>query len=106
MFPCCVDDGLGVSASVSQVFAAGMKVLACWTDCRFYPAKILSVNRDGEAHALSERVYAAVNQASHVACFRFLQGSFLRWRRPDGEAHESQTLPGSKQSATSSIWPL
>ncbi|CAG07266.1 unnamed protein product [Tetraodon nigroviridis] len=23
-----------------------MKVLACWTDCRFYPAKILSVNRD------------------------------------------------------------
>ncbi|XP_029690240.1 PHD finger protein 20-like [Takifugu rubripes] len=28
------------------VFAAGMKVLACWTDCRFYPAKILSVNRD------------------------------------------------------------
>lgn len=32
----------------SQGFASGMKVLACWTDCRFYPAKILSVNRDGE----------------------------------------------------------
>lgn len=71
MFPCCVDDGLGVSASVSQVFAAGMKVLACWTDCRFYPAKILSVNRDGEAHALSERVYAAVNRASRVCVHVF-----------------------------------
>ncbi|XP_075882924.1 PHD finger protein 20-like isoform X2 [Nelusetta ayraudi] len=28
------------------VFLSGTKVLACWTDCRFYPAKILSVNRD------------------------------------------------------------
>ncbi|XP_068187773.1 PHD finger protein 20-like isoform X2 [Antennarius striatus] len=27
-------------------FVSGTKVLACWTDCRFYPAKILSVNRD------------------------------------------------------------
>uniref|UniRef100_A0A3B3DIL8 Tudor domain-containing protein n=1 Tax=Oryzias melastigma TaxID=30732 RepID=A0A3B3DIL8_ORYME len=25
---------------------AGTKVLACWTDCRFYPAKILRVNKD------------------------------------------------------------
>lgn len=71
MFPCCVDDGLGVSALVSQVFAAGMKVLACWTDCRFYPAKILSVNRDGEAHAHSEWVYAGVNQASRVCVHMF-----------------------------------
>ncbi|XP_013884837.1 PHD finger protein 20 [Austrofundulus limnaeus] len=27
-------------------FVSGMKVLACWTDCRFYPAKILKVNKD------------------------------------------------------------
>ncbi|KAK5895216.1 hypothetical protein CesoFtcFv8_011829 [Champsocephalus esox] len=27
-------------------FVSGMKVLACWTDCRFYPAKILRVNKD------------------------------------------------------------
>uniref|UniRef100_UPI0037E727CD PHD finger protein 20-like n=1 Tax=Semicossyphus pulcher TaxID=241346 RepID=UPI0037E727CD len=27
-------------------FVSGTKVLACWTDCRFYPAKILRVNRD------------------------------------------------------------
>uniref|UniRef100_A0A3Q4B549 Tudor domain-containing protein n=1 Tax=Mola mola TaxID=94237 RepID=A0A3Q4B549_MOLML len=33
----------------NDVFVSGAKVLACWTDCRFYPAKILSVNRDGEA---------------------------------------------------------
>ncbi|XP_024865554.1 PHD finger protein 20 isoform X2 [Kryptolebias marmoratus] len=28
------------------MFVSGMKVLACWTDCRFYPAKILKVNKD------------------------------------------------------------
>lgn len=38
-----------LSVSMSKVFVSGTKVLACWTDCRFYPAKILSVNRDGEA---------------------------------------------------------
>ncbi|XP_033981488.1 PHD finger protein 20-like isoform X2 [Trematomus bernacchii] len=27
-------------------FVSGTKVLACWTDCRFYPAKILRVNKD------------------------------------------------------------
>lgn len=24
------------------------KVLASWSDCRFYPAKVLAVNKDGE----------------------------------------------------------
>ncbi|KAF7644780.1 hypothetical protein LDENG_00215890 [Lucifuga dentata] len=28
------------------LFGSGSKVLACWTDCRFYPAKILRVNKD------------------------------------------------------------
>ncbi|XP_049608303.1 PHD finger protein 20 isoform X1 [Syngnathus scovelli] len=32
--------------SVATSFATGTKVLACWTDCRFYPAKILRVNKD------------------------------------------------------------
>ncbi|XP_019716175.1 PHD finger protein 20-like isoform X1 [Hippocampus comes] len=32
--------------SVSTSFVSGTKVLACWTDCRFYPAKILHVNDD------------------------------------------------------------
>ncbi|KAM3618219.1 uncharacterized protein V6R79_017508 [Siganus canaliculatus] len=37
----------GLNPPCSQpVFVSGTKVLACWTDCRFYPAKILSVNRD------------------------------------------------------------
>uniref|UniRef100_A0A667XBB4 Tudor-knot domain-containing protein n=1 Tax=Myripristis murdjan TaxID=586833 RepID=A0A667XBB4_9TELE len=30
------------------MFGSGSRVLACWTDCRFYPAKILRVNKDGE----------------------------------------------------------
>ncbi|XP_040927408.1 PHD finger protein 20-like isoform X5 [Betta splendens] len=29
------------------MFVSGTKVLACWTDCRFYPAKVLRVNKDG-----------------------------------------------------------
>lgn len=36
------------------MFVSGTKVLACWTDCRFYPAKILRVNKDGEAVDLKE----------------------------------------------------
>ncbi|XP_078806249.1 PHD finger protein 20 isoform X2 [Oryzias latipes] len=30
----------------TPMFVTGTKVLACWTDCRFYPAKILRVNKD------------------------------------------------------------
>ncbi|XP_053281856.1 PHD finger protein 20 [Pleuronectes platessa] len=38
---------LGLNPPLSTpMFVSGMKVLACWTDCRFYPAKILSVNKD------------------------------------------------------------
>ncbi|XP_027131417.1 PHD finger protein 20-like [Larimichthys crocea] len=37
----------GLNPPCSQpVFVSGTRVLACWTDCRFYPAKILRVNRD------------------------------------------------------------
>uniref|UniRef100_A0A3P9K6R7 Tudor domain-containing protein n=1 Tax=Oryzias latipes TaxID=8090 RepID=A0A3P9K6R7_ORYLA len=36
----------------TPMFVTGTKVLACWTDCRFYPAKILRVNKDGELLAL------------------------------------------------------
>lgn len=25
------------------------KVLASWSDCRFYPAKVIAVNKDGES---------------------------------------------------------
>nr|XP_033484348.1 PHD finger protein 20-like [Epinephelus lanceolatus] len=39
----------GLNPPCSQpMFVSGTKVLACWTDCRFYPAKILRVNKDGE----------------------------------------------------------
>ncbi|XP_077463759.1 PHD finger protein 20-like isoform X3 [Stigmatopora argus] len=34
------------STSMSTSFVPGNKVLACWTDCRFYPAKVLRVNND------------------------------------------------------------
>ncbi|XP_044154274.1 PHD finger protein 20 isoform X3 [Bufo gargarizans] len=30
-----------------MVFRVNEQVLACWSDCRFYPAKITSVNKDG-----------------------------------------------------------
>ncbi|XP_008281432.1 PHD finger protein 20-like isoform X2 [Stegastes partitus] len=37
----------GLNPPRSQpMFVSGSKVLACWTDCRFYPAKILRVNKD------------------------------------------------------------
>ncbi|XP_029363289.1 PHD finger protein 20-like [Echeneis naucrates] len=37
----------GLNPPHSQLmFVSGAKVLACWTDCRFYPAKILRVNKD------------------------------------------------------------
>ncbi|KAM9342752.1 PHD finger protein 20-like isoform 2-T2 [Pholidichthys leucotaenia] len=37
----------GLSPPQSQpMFVSGTKVLACWTDCRFYPAKIIRVNKD------------------------------------------------------------
>ncbi|KAM4610200.1 PHD finger protein 20-like [Polymixia lowei] len=29
------------------LFGSGTRVLACWTDCRFYPAKVIKVNKDG-----------------------------------------------------------
>ncbi|XP_053705016.1 PHD finger protein 20-like isoform X3 [Synchiropus splendidus] len=34
------------SSRSSPVFVSGTKVLACWTDCRFYPAKIIRVNKE------------------------------------------------------------
>uniref|UniRef100_A0A6Q2YCG7 Tudor domain-containing protein n=1 Tax=Esox lucius TaxID=8010 RepID=A0A6Q2YCG7_ESOLU len=31
----------------TSVFRVNEKVLACWVDCRYYPAKVLDVRRDG-----------------------------------------------------------
>lgn len=36
-----------MSLSVLQGFHLNDKVLASWSDCRFYPAKVISVNKDG-----------------------------------------------------------
>ncbi|KAM8863104.1 PHD finger protein 20-like isoform 3-T3 [Spinachia spinachia] len=33
-------------ANSLPMLVSGSKVMACWTDCRFYPAKILRVNKD------------------------------------------------------------
>lgn len=32
-----------------QGFHVNDKVLASWSDCRFYPAKVIAVNKDGES---------------------------------------------------------
>ena len=37
---------------VLQGFHVNDKVLASWSDCRFYPAKVISVNKDGEYQEL------------------------------------------------------
>nr|3QII_A Chain A, PHD finger protein 20 [Homo sapiens] len=31
----------------SSEFQINEQVLACWSDCRFYPAKVTAVNKDG-----------------------------------------------------------
>lgn len=36
-----------MSLSYFQGFHVNDKVLASWSDCRFYPAKVISVNKDG-----------------------------------------------------------
>ncbi|XP_040291736.1 PHD finger protein 20 isoform X1 [Bufo bufo] len=36
-----------VEDEATVVFRVNEQVLACWSDCRFYPAKITSVNKDG-----------------------------------------------------------
>lgn len=36
-----------MSLSFLQGFHVNDKVLASWSDCRFYPAKVISVNKDG-----------------------------------------------------------
>lgn len=36
-----------MSLSYLQGFHVNDKVLASWSDCRFYPAKVISVNKDG-----------------------------------------------------------
>uniref|UniRef100_A0A8D0A1K1 Uncharacterized protein n=1 Tax=Sander lucioperca TaxID=283035 RepID=A0A8D0A1K1_SANLU len=48
-------------------------VLACWTDCRFYPAKILRVNKDGETD---------FNSLSPVQCCRIQIWSFPFYQQP------------------------
>lgn len=34
---------------ILQGFHVNDKVLASWSDCRFYPAKVIAVNKDGES---------------------------------------------------------
>lgn len=37
-----------ILTAVLQGFHINDRVLACWSDCRFYPAKVTSVNKDGK----------------------------------------------------------
>lgn len=45
LFICSSDTSFHLSL---QGFHVNDKVLASWSDCRFYPAKVLAVNKDGE----------------------------------------------------------
>ncbi|XP_041112608.1 PHD finger protein 20-like isoform X3 [Polyodon spathula] len=56
---------------VQAEFRVNEKVLASWTDCRFYPAKVLSVNRDLSSYTV--KFYDGVIQAVkgiHVKPYR------------------------------------
>lgn len=44
---CLQSDRDQMSLSFLQGFHVNDKVLASWSDCRFYPAKVISVNKDG-----------------------------------------------------------
>lgn len=39
--------GIDLKSCLKQDFKAGEEVLARWTDCRYYPAKIEAINKEG-----------------------------------------------------------
>lgn len=52
-----------------QKLKDGEEVLARWTDCRYYPAKIESVNKEGESRF---NVYNILNNFNIISCFVYI----------------------------------
>ncbi|MBN3273627.1 PHF20 protein, partial [Polyodon spathula] len=55
------DAPVSICHTHTQEFRVNEKVLASWTDCRFYPARVLSVNRDLSSYTV--KFYDGVVQA-------------------------------------------
>uniref|UniRef100_A0A8C8SDT9 PHD finger protein 20 n=1 Tax=Pelusios castaneus TaxID=367368 RepID=A0A8C8SDT9_9SAUR len=71
-------------------------VLACWSDCRFYPAKVTSVNKDG---TYTVKFYDGVVQTVkniHVKAFSKDQ-SIVGNTRPKERGNEIPSLPEKRE---------
>ncbi|XP_053552595.1 PHD finger protein 20 [Bombina bombina] len=74
------------------VFRVNEQVLACWSDCRFYPAKIISVNKDG---TYTVKFFDGVIQAVkniHVKAFTKDQANVSR-SKPREKSKERTSPP-------------
>ncbi|XP_015263712.1 PREDICTED: PHD finger protein 20 isoform X2 [Gekko japonicus] len=77
---------------VSSGFHTNDQVLACWSDCRFYPAKVTSVNKDG---TYTVKFYDGVVQTVkniHVKAFSKDQ-SVVNNPRPKERGNEIPSSP-------------
>ncbi|XP_073415511.1 PHD finger protein 20 isoform X2 [Dendrobates tinctorius] len=84
-----------VEEEPTTVFRVNEQVLACWSDCRFYPAKITSVNKDG---SYTVKFFDGVIQTVkniHVKAFSKDQANAAR-SKPRERPTES-TSPSDKQ---------
>ncbi|XP_075756876.1 PHD finger protein 20 isoform X8 [Pelodiscus sinensis] len=72
------------------------QVLACWSDCRFYPAKVTSVNKDG---TYTVKFYDGVIQTVkniHVKAFSKDQ-NIVSNARPKERVHEIPSSPEKRE---------
>ncbi|XP_069608126.1 PHD finger protein 20 isoform X9 [Ranitomeya imitator] len=79
----------------TTVFRVNEQVLACWSDCRFYPAKITSVNKDG---TYTVKFFDGVIQTVkniHVKAFSKDQANAARSKHR--ERPTESTSPSDKQ---------
>nr|XP_057940319.1 PHD finger protein 20-like isoform X2 [Doryrhamphus excisus] len=87
--------------SSSTSFVSGTKVLACWTDCRFYPAKILQVNKDD---SYTVRFYDGVVRTVRPTKVKPFQRKLRREKTAvgsegweEGESEEEQEAEGGEE---------
>lgn len=80
----------------SSEFQINEQVLACWSDCRFYPAKVTAVNKDG---TYTVKFYDGVVQTVkhiHVKAFSKDQ-NIVGNARPKETDHKSLSSPPDKR---------
>ncbi|KAM6120784.1 PHD finger protein 20 isoform 2-T5 [Phoenicopterus ruber ruber] len=73
------------------------QVLACWSDCRFYPAKVTSVNKDG---TYTVKFYDGVVQTVkniHVKAFSKDQNNIVGNAKPKERGNEIPSSPEKRE---------